>query len=587
MHPVMPTSSEETPLLAGPTQSTYTPYVFLVAFLSAIGGFLFGYDTGIVSGAMIYVRDSFELDELWQEAIVSVTLLTAWMFSIISGSLTDKLGRKPIIIISSLIFVAGSLLMGFAINKEFLLIGRLIVGSGVGLASMTVPMYIAEVAPSGIRGQLVMINMLCITGGQFLANLIAYGFSHLEGDLGWRLMLGFAAVPAAIQFLAFLAMPESPRWLVNNGQYDQAKVVLRKVRTKDTNIEIEFESIRESCLRSKREIEDLERSGDFSQSSTFRRILANQPVRRALVIGCLLQFSQQFTGINTVMYYTASIFELSGIRDKQKALLMSSVTALVNFTFTMLGYFLVERLGRRRLFLISMFGTVVSLGLLGFGFQFAYMNSPKVTETFDKSTNSPCNTLNECSYCTGNPECGFCFTEGHRYGTVARASCVRVDESHHDRSAFGNCTNTKDRGYVWAYEWCPSSYAWVTLVALVLYLVTFAPGMGPMPWIINSEIYPSWARSFCQSSATSVNWLSNLFTSMTFLSLTRLITKQGVFYFYGSISLIGLLFYSIVLPETKGKTLEELETLFASEEWTKRQLRQNNTPKKVFEEKKY
>lgn len=573
MHHIAPSATEETPLLVGPTTlKGNTLYVYLVAAISAIGGFLFGYDTGIVSGAMIYVRDQFDLNDIWQEAIVSITLLTAWMFSIISGPLTERFGRKPIIVISSAIFVLGSLLLGFAWNKEILLLGRSIVGAGVGLASMTVPMYIAEVAPSGIRGQLVMFNMLCITGGQFLANLIAFGFSHMDADVGWRLMLGFAAVPAVIQFFAFLPMPESPRWLVSNGNYSRAKEVLIKVRPKDSDIELEFETIKRSCIQSKRELNELEQSGDYSQSSTLQRIIANQPVRKALIIGCFLQFSQQFTGINTVMYYTASIFELSGIHSKKIALLMSSLTAFVNFLFTIVGYILVERVGRRRLMLVSMSGTVLSLILLGSGFQFAYMNSPKVTGTINNSSHeSPCNTISECSYCTRNPDCGFCFTEGQTHGTVAKAYCMRVDPTHHEQTQTGNCTSSANEEFIWAYEWCPSAYAWVTLVGLVLYLIFFAPGMGPMPWIINSEIYPSWARSFCQSSATSVNWLTNLLTSMTFLSLTRIITKQGVFYLYGCITLVGLIFLVYVLPETRGKSLEDLETLFASDQWKRRQ----------------
>lgn len=567
MHPIDPGLTEETPLLASPTSLTgITIYVYLVACISAVGGFLFGYDTGIISGAMIFVKTDFNLSELWQEAIVSVTLMTAWMFSIISGSLTDRLGRKPIILVSSIIFLVGSLLMSFAHNKEFLLAGRLVVGAGVGLASMTVPMYIAEVAPSAIRGQLVMINMLCITGGQFLANLIAFGFSHV-GKSGWRYMLGFAAAPAFLQFIAFLAMPESPRWLVSKGKYDEAKQVLRRVRPKDEDIEQEFLRIRQSCVQSKQELDTLEQSGDFSQSSTFSRILANQPVRRAMIIGCLLQFSQQFTGINTVMYYTATIFELSGIREKKLTLLMSSATAFVNFLFTMLGYVLVERLGRRRLMLFSMLGTVLSLSLLGSGFLFAFVNSPMVTNRSNSTIDSPCSTISECSYCTRNPDCGFCFSQDSTRNAPTSASCLRVDPNDHTRPKTKECRDPSGKQAIWAYEWCPSIYAWVTLIGLVLYLIAFAPGMGPMPWIINSEIYPLWARSFCQSAATSVNWLSNLITSMTFLSLARWITKQGVFYLYGGITLIGLIFFTFVLPETRGKTLEELETLFASTKW--------------------
>lgn len=555
-------------------------HIYLAACLSAIGGFLFGYDTGIISGAMIFIRDVFDLNEWWQEMIVSSTLLAAWIFSILSGYATNKFGRKPVILMSSLIFVAGSALMSIAWNAIILLLGRLVVGAAVGLASMTVPMYIAEVAPPAIRGQLVMINMCCITGGQFFSSMIAYGFSFVSDSHGWRYMLGFAALPAAIQFLAFLAMPESPRWLVSNQKHTEAKRVLKKLRPRGANVELEFEAIKAYCELAKDERDSLE---DPDQS-TFSRIMATQPVRKALLVGCLLQITQQVAGINTVMYYTASIFQMSGVYSKREALLLSIGTALVNFTFTVVGYLLVERAGRRRLTLVSLFGVILSLLVLAAGFQVAYVNSPQVSAPEHESLNQPCDQYTSCASCSRDPMCGFCFqpspssppngnningstTIAHEAGGFGNTICYRVNASHHDQSVLGFCSvdsQEVDSGYIWAYEWCPSSYAWLTMIGMVMYLFFFAPGMGPMPWTINSEIYPSWARSWCLSATTSVNWLFNLLVSMSFLSLTRAITKQGAFYLYAGLASVGFLYFVCVLPETKGKTLEELEDLFAS-----------------------
>lgn len=476
--PTRSTIDEETPLLGAGTGSLkgHSVHIYLAACLSAIGGFLFGYDTGIISGAMIFIREVFALNDWWQEMIVSSTLLAAWIFSILSGYATNRFGRKPVILVSSLIFVAGSVLMSLAWNRLALLLGRLVVGAGVGLASMTVPMYIAEVAPSAIRGQLVMINMCCITGGQFFSSTIAYGFSFVGDGHGWRYMLGFAALPAAIQFLAFLAMPESPRWLVSKQKYDDAKRVLTKLRPRGADVELEFQAIKTYCDLAQEERNSLE---DPDQS-TYKRIMATQPVRKALLVGCLLQMTQQLAGINTVMYYTASIFEMSGVDSKHEALLLSIGTALVNFVLTIVGYMLVERAGRRPLTLVSLFGVIVGLLVLGAGFQFGS--------------------------------------------------------------------------------------AHLTMAGMLVYLFFFAPGMGPMPWTINSEIYPSWARSWCLSATTSVNWLFNLLVSMTFLTLAREITQQGAFYLYASLASVGFLYFVFVLPETKGKTLEELEDLFSSGE---------------------
>lgn len=570
MIPTTPGSTDETtPLILSPdVLKGNTIYIYLVACLSAIGGFLFGYDTGIISGAMIFIRDVFGLNEWWQEAIVSSTLLAAWVFSILSGSANDRIGRKPVIVLSSLFFVIGSLLMGLAWNEVSLLVGRLVVGGGVGLASMTVPMYIAEVAPSSIRGQLVMINMCCITGGQFFASVIAYWFSFIKGGEGWRFMLGFAAVPAAVQFFAFLAMPESPRWLVSKKKYTEAKLVLAKIRPQGANIDAEFNAIRESDFQARR----AQGAQSDRDESTLQRILANQPVRKALFVGCLLQMVQQISGINTVMYYSASIFEMSGVYSKQKALLLSAATALINFIFTIVGYNLVERAGRRKLTLYSLFGVILSLTVLAAGFQFAYYNSPVVTEVDHSTINSPCDTFKDCSACSRLPQCGFCFSTSLGSDSIVSASCLHVNSSHHDRSAVGRCSNgaLNQQGEIWALEWCPSAYSWVTMLGMATYLMFFAPGMGPMPWTINSEIYPSWARSWCLSAATSTNWLFNLLMSMTFLSLTRVITKHGAFYLYAVLASLGFVYFAFVLPETRGKTLEELEDLFADKNGDKR-----------------
>lgn len=584
---------ESTPLLnpTGP-RDKHGWFIYLAAATSAVGGFLFGYDTGIISGAMIYIRDVFSLNEWWQEAIVSSTLLGAWIFSILSGLATDKFGRKPVIIASSVIFVTGSLVMALANNEIALLIGRLIVGAGVGFASMTVPMYIAEIAPPSIRGQLVMLNMCSITGGQFIATLIAYWFSTLSRSKGWRYMLAFAAVPAAIQFIVFLFMPESPRWLTRHYREAEAKQVLRKIRPVGSDIDREFEAIKKNCCQAREEANrEKEESTDGTELTTFQRILATQPVRKALLVGCILQLVQQFSGINTVMYYSASIFEMSGVHSKREALLLSSGTAAINFVFTLVGFVLVERAGRRVLTLSSLLGVSISLLIIAAGFQFAYVKSPQVTSVDYSALNQPCDTLESCSSCTRNPLCGFCFLEDpSKAGSVLNASCLHVDRQHHDRALLGDCSFNQSLRYqssfsqrslgtnsfIWAYEWCPSAYSWLTLLGVGVYLLSFAFGMGPMPWTINSEIYPSWARSWCQSASTSVNWLSNLVVSMTFLSLTRAITKHGAFYVYAVFAILGLLYFVIVLPETRGKSLEELEDLFASDTWRKSVSKRNS-----------
>ena len=218
--------------------------VYALTCLSAIGGFLFGYDTGVVSGAMLLIEDDPDIqlsDTVWTELIVSATVAAAWLFALIGGPLNEYLGRKLTILTASVIFTSGGIVMGLSGSKEMLLIGRLIVGSGIGLASMSVPMYISEASPAHLRGLLVCSNSISITFGQFVACCVCGAFSQTHK--GWKYMLGLAAVPSAVQFIGFMFMPESPRWLVSKGKMDQAKLVLDKIRTIEEKPEDELREI--------------------------------------------------------------------------------------------------------------------------------------------------------------------------------------------------------------------------------------------------------------------------------------------------------------------------------------------------------
>ncbi|RWS23956.1 proton myo-inositol cotransporter-like isoform X2 [Leptotrombidium deliense] len=334
-------------------------FVFLVTILSTIGAFLFGYDTGIVSGAMVFITDQFNLNYLWHELIVSITIGGAWLFSLFAGVMSDSIGRKPVILISSVIFIAGSVVLGFAPNKVYLLIGRLIVGAGIGLASMIVPIYNAEIAPKGIRGRLVALNQNFICLGQFIAGVVAGGLSYI--DDGWRYMLGLAAVPALIQLIGFLAMPETPRYLVKKRKDDKALEVLKRTQPASLNVQSELEDIKRTCAE--QEI--------HSQKSihVFLRIFKTKSVRKALFIGCCLQIFQQIVGINTVMYYTATIIEISGVNNKSTAIWYSAIVAFVPFLCNFSSFYFIEKLGRRKTFLMSLCGVIISLLVIGAGFQ--------------------------------------------------------------------------------------------------------------------------------------------------------------------------------------------------------------------------
>ncbi|TRY58400.1 hypothetical protein DNTS_018485 [Danionella cerebrum] len=536
-------------------QQDVTPvFVYILAAFSALGGFLFGYDTGVVSGAMLLLKRELLVSALWQELLVSGTVAAAAGSALLGGPLNGLLGRRVCILTASFTFAVGGIVLGAAPNKETLLVGRLVVGLGLGISSMTVPVYVAETSPPHLRGRLVTINTLFITAGQFTACLIDAAFSYIQHQ-SWRYMLGLSVVPALFQFFGFLFLPESPRWLIQKGLTQKARRVLSQIRG-NQNIDEEYDTIKSS-------IEEEEKDSG-GEGPVIWRMLTYPPVRRALVVGCGLQMFQQLSGINTVMYYSATILQMSGVQDDRLALWLVTVTAFTNFLFTLLGVWLVERVGRRKLTLGSSFGTMLCLCVLSLGFLLSALHSPAVSQHLTEHTvpNSSCTAHLWCEGCMLDPGCGFCFQENS--SAVFSSSCVPVSPASSERAAWGKCSNTTrlpDSG-IWAYNFCPTSYSWLVLLGLVLYLACFAPGMGPMPWTVNSEIYPLWARSTGNACSAGVNWTFNVLVSLTFLHMAQYLTYYGVFFLYSTLALIGFFFIYGCLPETKGRRLEEIESLF-------------------------
>ena len=421
--------------------------------------------------------------------------------------------------------------MAISDSKEILLVGRIIIGAGIGFASMSVPMYISESTPPNYRGFLVTCNNLFLTFGQFFAACVCGFFSNVKPD-GWKYMLGLSAIPAFVQFLGFLAMPESPRWLVSKGKINEARNVLKRIRANTSiNSEQELHEIARTVEMERRLEESSANSGSNNSLATLIRIVKTPSARRPLVLGCLLQIFNQIAGINTVMYYSATIITMAGFSDTSQAIWMNAGVASVNFVCTFIGLALVERVGRKRLLLVSLFGVILSLLLLGVGFQVTYIDTPKVAFN---TTEEVCGAYMDCASCTKDPHCGYCFESlPSSSGLLAmNSTCEQKSDDSKDYSMNGNCTKdfVETGAVIYAFDYCPSDYSWIVVLGLCLYLFFFAPGMGPMPKTINSEIYPNWSRSVSQSVATSMNWLFNLLVSMTFLTLTEAITKQVIFH---------------------------------------------------------
>ena len=277
-------------------------HVIGAAAVTALGGLLFGYDTGVVSGALLFLKDDFGgLSSFQQELVTSLLLIGAMIGALVAGTIADKIGRRPTILITAVVFVAGVLLAAFAPFFWTLIVARVIIGLGVGSASMTVPLYIGEVAPPRMRGALVSFNQLAITMGILVSYLVDYGLASTEN---WRLMFGLAAIPAVVLFIGALTQAESPHWLVRQGREDEARDVLAKIRDEgDINAEVQ----------EVKEVAATEAKGSV-------RELLGKGVRPALWVGILLAVFQQITGINTVIYYAPTLLQGAGLGNSASLL---------------------------------------------------------------------------------------------------------------------------------------------------------------------------------------------------------------------------------------------------------------------------
>ncbi|EER98432.1 hypothetical protein BDA96_02G127700 [Sorghum bicolor] len=541
------------------------PFILRLAFSAGIGGLLFGYDTGVISGALLYIRDDFEQVEkstVLQETIVSMAVAGAIVGAGAGGWMNDRFGRRPSILIADMLFLAGSIVMAFAPAPPVIIVGRVLVGLGVGMASMTSPLYISEASPARIRGALVSTNGLLITAGQFLSYLINLAFTKVSGT--WRWMLGVAGVPALLQFVLMLALPESPRWLYRKDRKREAEEIMRKVYPPE-EVDEEIEALRasvEADMAQERSI------GGGGLAGTLRKAFGSVVVRRGLTAGVLCQVAQQFVGINTVMYYSPTIVQLAGFASNSTALALSLVTSGLNAAGSVVSMFFVDKAGRRRLMLLSLTGVVACLGMLSGVFFAVDSHSPDVSlaGTALFGANGTCPEFDlaavageewTCTQCIKAPsECGFCAADTDK---LLPGACLRTSDESRRACRAGRRE--------WYTRGCPSSFGWLALVALGAYIVSYSPGMGSVPWLINSEVYPLRFRGVCGGIAAVANWTSNLLVTQTFLSLTQALGTAGTFLLFCGVSAMAFLLIFLLVPETKGLQFEEVEQMLGSKDY--------------------
>lgn len=434
----------------------------LVSMSAALAGILFGFDTGVISGAIIFIKQQFYLSALQTELIVGAVLLGALIGAISSGRLTDRYGRKKLLILSALLFVIGTLLSALAANTNALVAGRLILGLAIGNSSFSAPLYLSEISQKEHRGFMVGLYQLAITVGILLSYIVNYHYAQHEL---WRYMLGFGLIPASLLLFFLTFLPESPRFLIKAGLVQQAKAVLSSIRPAH-QVDSELYAI------------ELTAKEEAKTQSPFSK----KPYRQILYTGMTLAAMQQLTGINTIIYYAPTILKLAHFQTSQ-AFLSTLLIGVVNVIVSIIVLPLIDSLGRRKLLLSGLIGMMVSLLLLGVS--------------------------------------------------------VKLQAAHPGLRP-------------------------VMAISMMLYITSFAYSLGPITFVLISEIFPLSIRGQSMSIAISCNWLTNLIVAATFLSLVNWLGLTHTFYFYALTCLGAISFVYFYIPETKGVSLEQLENNLTS-----------------------
>ena len=461
--------------------------IYVIAIIAATGGLLFGFDTGVISGAIPFFQKDFGIDNGMVEQITSAGLLGAILGALFCGKLTDRLGRRKVILASAVIFAVGAVWSGIAADAWNLVLARLFLGVAIGVSSFAVPLYIAEISPTKVRGTLVSMFQLMVTIGVLVSYLSGLYFADESDMTCWRPMFYVGVIPACILLIGMFFMPETPRWLMSQGRHDESIRILNRIEG-EAQAKISFRQMQEEIKRS-----EAEKSG-------WRELL--QPWLRTPLIICIgIMFFQQFVGINTVIYYSPKIFLMAGFDGTVAAIWASVGVGLVNVIFTVVSVYFVDRLGRRKLYFIGLSGIVVSLLLLG-----------------------------------------LCFVYVNQLG---------------------------------------DSVKWVAILLIFCYVAFFAISIGPLGWLIISEIFPLKLRGLGASLGSLSVWLFNSIVSFTFFKIVKALTipgkeiltegedlgnPAGAFWFYGGIAFLALIWGYFYVPETKGVSLEQIECF-----WRKRE----------------
>lgn len=438
--------------------------VIVIAAIASTGGLLFGFDTGVISGAIPFLEQHFTLTDSQIENITAFGLIGAVIGALFGGRITDILGRKKVILASAVIFATGAWWSGHSTSVTELLLSRLYLGLAIGVSSFAVPLYIAEISPTKIRGILVSLFQLLITVGILVSFITDYAIADNSNLESWRMMFYVGIIPAMILLIGVFFLPETPRWLMSKGREDDSRKVLEKIESP--------ELVETAISQMKQDLELDKQQAGWKE-------LGKPWMRNALIIAMGIMFFQQFVGINTVIYYSPKIFQKAGFVGNEGSIAPSIIVGVVNVLFTVISLFLIDKIGRRKIYFIGTSGIVVSLVLMGFSFALA-----------------------------------------DQMGDMAK---------------------------------------WMLVGSMLIYIAFFAISLGPLGWLIISEVFPLKARGVGASIGSLSNWGFNTLVVWTFFKLMNFLGDAQVFWFFAVIGVIGLIWGNKFIPETKGVTLEKIE----------------------------
>lgn len=452
-------------------------YVFACAVFASLNSVLLGYDVGVMSGAILFIKQDLNITEVQQEVLVGCFSIVSVVGSLAGGRTSDAIGRKWTMALAAIVFQTGAAVMTFASSFQILMIGRLLAGVGIGFGVMIAPVYIAEISPTIARGSLTSFPEIFINLGILLGYVSNYAFSGLPVHKNWRVMLAVGILPSVFIGFALFVIPESPRWLVIQNRVEEARSVL--LRTNQDEKEVE-ERLAEILLAA-----GISDSGKHEEKPIWREILSPSPsLRRMLVTGLGIQCFQQITGIDATVYYSPEILRSAGIENDTKLLAATVAVGIAKTSFILVAILLIDRVGRKPLLYVSTIGMTVCLFGLGV-------------------------TLSLFS--------------GGKFGILLGILFV--------------CGNVS----------------------------FFSIGIGPICGVLTSEIFPLRLRAQAGALGAVGNRVSSGLVSMSFLSVSHRITMAGSFFIFAAFSALSVLFVCALVPETKGKSLEQIELLFQNQ----------------------